>query len=55
MISFFFALGVAGWSYTKLVRANGNPTPVQDLGGAAIAGVLAFVFLYTLLTYVLHF
>jgi hypothetical protein len=55
MIAFFFGLGTAGFAYTKLVRANGNPSPSQDLGGAAVAGLVAFVFIFTLLKYVLNF
>jgi len=53
MIALFFGLGVGGFVYSKLVRSNGNPTPYQNLSAAAIAGVLAFVFLFTLLKFVL--
>ena len=49
VVSLFFGVGVSGWAYAKLVHANGNPTPYQDLGGAAIAGVLAFVVFFTIL------
>ena len=55
MISAFFAAGVAGWSYTMLVRSNGNPIPSQNYAGAAIAFVVVFVLLWTLLEYVLNF
>ena len=55
MIAVFFGVGVSGWAYAKLVRANGNPSPYQDLTAAAIAGVLAFGFLFTLLKFVLGF
>jgi hypothetical protein len=53
LISLFFADGVAGWSYTKLVRSNGNPTPYQDMIAAGVAGLVAFVFLFTLLKYII--
>ena len=55
LIAFFFGAGVAGWAYTMLARTTGNSVPSQTFGGAAIAGVLAFVFLFTLLKYVLGF
>ncbi|HEX8182941.1 MAG TPA: hypothetical protein VF575_05075 [Candidatus Saccharimonadales bacterium] len=55
LIALMFGLGVAGWTYTKLVHANGNPTPSQDLAGAAIAGTFAFIFLFTLLKFVFNF
>ena len=55
LIALFFAIGVTGWVYTKLVRSNGNASPKQDIGGAALAGVIAFVFLFTLLKFVLNF
>lgn len=54
-IAFLFGLGVAGWVYTKLVRANGNPSPLNDLIGAGVAGLVAFIFLFTFLRYIVHF
>lgn len=55
MIALFFGVGVAGFAYTKLARSTGNSTPSTTFGGAALAGVLAFIFLFTLIKYVLHF
>jgi hypothetical protein len=55
LISFLFAVGVTGFVYTKLVRATGHSSLRQDLGGACIAGVLTFIFIWTLLKFVFNF
>lgn len=55
MICLFFAAGVSGFVFTKLVRMTGNADPRQTYIGTAIAGILTFVFLYTLLKYMFHF
>ena len=53
MIALFFGVGIAGWTYAYLARSNGNAVPSTNFGGAAIAGVLMFTFLFTLMEYVL--
>ena len=54
VIAFLFGLGASAWIYAKLARSNGNATPSQNVAGAAIAGIIAFVFVFTLLEYVLN-
>lgn len=55
VVSLLFAVGVAAWTYAKLSRATGNSSPYNALGGAAIAGVLAFTVLFTLMKFILNF
>lgn len=54
MYSFFFALGVSGFAYTKMGRrvGYGNAQSVWVLVGIAFA--ISLIFFYTLTTYVLH-
>ena len=55
MISMFFAIGVTGWVYAKLARRTGNYSPKVTYGGALLAGVVAFIFVYTMFRFVLGF
>lgn len=55
MISLVFAVGVTAWAYSKLSHANGNPDAHQNLGGAAVVGFMAFVFLFTIMKFVFNF
>ena len=55
IIAGLVGVGTAGFIYAQLVRANGNPTPGMDLGAAAVAGIMIFIVIYTLLKYVLNF
>lgn len=55
LIALFFGVGVSAWVYTKLARANGNPSPRQNFMGAALAGAVAFFVLFTLFTFVFNF
>lgn len=53
-ISFLFAIGVAGWVYAKLARRTGGGNQQNAFIGAAAAGILGFIFFFTLLKFVLH-
>jgi hypothetical protein len=53
-IGFIFALGLSGFAYSKLARTTGNGNVRNAITGAAIVFALGFIFLYTLMKYVLH-
>jgi len=55
LYSFFFAAGVAAFAYAKLGRrvGYGNQQSVWQI--VAVSFVLALIFFYTLLAFVLHF
>lgn len=55
MISFFFGLGLSGFVYAKLARANGNGDSKQNMIAAVIAGALAFIVIFTLCKYIFNF
>jgi len=55
LISFFFAVGVTGFVYAKLVKMNGNPSVQRDLIGAGVAGVMIYIVVFTLLKFVFNF
>jgi len=55
IIALLFGISIGTWAYTKLVHANGNPTPGPDLAGGAIVGFIAFVVLFTLMKFVFNF
>jgi hypothetical protein len=52
--SLLFAIGFAGWVWSKVGRQTGNADPKSVYLTAAGAGVLAFVVLFTLLRFVLN-
>lgn len=54
VVAFLFGIGVAGWSYSKLVRRTGEGDSKKAFLGAAVIFVLCFIFFYTLLAWVLH-
>jgi hypothetical protein len=51
LISVMFGLGVAGWIWTKVGRRTGNANPKSVYMTAGIAGLVAFIFFFTLLKY----
>jgi hypothetical protein len=52
--SLLFALGVAGWVWSKVGRRTGNADPKGVYLTAGGAGVLAFVVFYTFMRFVLN-
>ena len=55
LASLFFGIGLSGWVYSKTAHHTGNSNPANTLIGAAVVGIIAFIFFFTLLKYVLHF
>lgn len=45
---------MAGWAYSQLARRSGNANPSSTLTAAGIGGLVAAIFLYTLLRFVLN-
>jgi hypothetical protein len=52
--SLLFAIGVAGWVWSKVGQRTGNADPKSIYLTAGGAGVLAFVVFFTLLKFVLN-
>lgn len=51
VISLMLGIGAAGWTYNKIGIRTGGSTP-KALSTAAIAGVLAFMTMITILRFV---
>jgi hypothetical protein len=49
-----FGGGVAAWAYAKLSRQVGAGNQQNAFIGAGVAGVVAFIFFFTLFKYVLY-
>ncbi len=47
-IAFLFAIGVSTWVFAKFQKRTGNNTQ-KAIGGAAVAGVIAFIVFLTIL------
>jgi len=54
LIAFFFAAGVAGWTYSKMGRRVGYGNTQNVTVIVAVAFVIAFLFFFTLLRFVLN-
>ncbi|HVS58436.1 MAG TPA: hypothetical protein VHD60_01705 [Candidatus Saccharimonadales bacterium] len=54
VVAFMFGLGVAGWSYGKLIRRTGEGDAKTTLMACAVIFAACFLFLYSLLKWVLH-
>ncbi|GEM_PF-875167 len=54
LTSLFFAAGVAGWVYSQMARRTGSANPSSVFIMSGVAGVIAFIFFFTLLKYILH-
>ena len=48
LVALFFAVGVSAWVYTKLQRRTGYGNSGAAIKGAAVAGVIAFIVLFTI-------
>jgi hypothetical protein len=53
LVALFFGLGVAGFVWTKVGRRTGSADPKAVYMTAGLAGLVAFIFFFTLLKYVL--
>lgn len=54
IISLMFGAGVAGFVWTKVGRRTGNADPKSVYMTAGLAGLVAFIFFFTLLKYVFN-
>jgi hypothetical protein len=54
LTSLLFAAVIGTWAYTKLARLTGGGNQQNAFIGAGAAGVLVFIFFFTLLKFVLH-
>ncbi|MEO6513772.1 MAG: hypothetical protein ABIR37_03720 [Candidatus Saccharimonadales bacterium] len=54
LISLLFAAGAGTWIYTKLGRRTGGGNQQGAFIGAGVAAVLIFLFVFTLLKFVLN-
>ncbi|MGH7241332.1 MAG: hypothetical protein ACREGB_03485 [Candidatus Saccharimonadales bacterium] len=54
LVAVFFGGGVAGWAYSQLARRSGNASPSSTLMAAGGAGLVAAIFIFTLLKFVLN-
>lgn len=54
LIAIIFGAGVAGWAYSQLARRSGNANPSSTIVAAAVGGLVAAIFIYTFLRFVLH-
>lgn len=55
LISLFFALGASGWAYSQMNRRVGAANAQSVYVIVAITFVVAYIFMFTLFKYVLHF
>jgi hypothetical protein len=53
LVAIFFGAGVGGWAYFQLARRSGNANPGSTIVAAGGAGLLAFVFFFTMMKFVL--
>ncbi len=53
LASIMFGAGVAAWVYAKLARSVGAGNQQNAFIGGGIAGLVAFIFFFTLFKYVL--
>jgi hypothetical protein len=53
LVALFFGAGVGGWAYAQLARRSGNANPASTIVAAGFAALLAFVFVFTLMKFVL--
>jgi hypothetical protein len=54
LVAIFFGFGVGGWAYAQLARRSGNANPGSTIMAAAGAGLVAAIFIFTLLKFVLN-
>jgi hypothetical protein len=54
VIALVFAIGVGGWAYSQVERRSGVSNVKTSSSAAAIAIVLSFIFLLSLMKYVIH-
>lgn len=55
LLAFLFGLGVGTWTYLKLAHSNGNANPQSNMMLGALAGVIVYLFVFSLLKLVLNF
>jgi len=51
VVALFFGIGAAGWVWTQVGRRTGNADPKSVYLTAGFAGVVAFIFFFTLLKF----
>lgn len=54
LVALLFGAGVAGWAYSQAMRRIGGANMTAVIVVTAMAGIIAFFFLYTLLAWVLN-
>jgi hypothetical protein len=54
LIALMFGAGVGGFVWSKIGRKTGNANPNGVYMTAAVSGLIAFIFFFTLLKYVLN-
>lgn len=54
VIALLFGVGVAAFAWSQLERLTGNARPTNTFIGAGVAGFVAFLFLLSLLKWVLN-
>jgi len=52
LVSLLFGLGVGGFVWSKISLSTGNARPASVTMAAAVAGIAAFIFFFTLLKFV---
>jgi len=55
ILALVFAIGVGGWLFFTLNGRTGDANASGNLAAGGIAAVVTFIFIFTLLKYVLHF
>jgi len=54
LVALMFGVGVGAYAWSYLAKATGMPSGGSTVGGAAAAGVMAFIVLILLLKTVFH-
>ena len=54
IVALVFALGVAGWVYAQTERRSGASNVKTSATAAAVGGVIAFIFLFSIVKFVIH-
>lgn len=54
LYSIFFALGVAGFVFSKFSRRSGYGNEKSIFGVVGVSFIISFIFFYTLMAFVFH-
>lgn len=54
VVALLFGIGAGSFAWAQIARSTGNADPTKVTGSAAVVGLIVFLFLFSLFTWVLH-